>query len=440
MFSGKCAARRSGAHWLGLGIMLLALAAPAYSAGNAQVSDFTAPTTLLPLRVFNTTCIIRNTGTETVKVVLSVYISQDSIVNDQDTKVTTFELTSEIPPGAGTQVDAFPAVIDIMPPGEYYIAAVLKVLEGTDSNPLDNVSNPVKVEVQGFVPRAPTNIGTYAGGRWRMDVDGDGAFDPAKDRGFNLGWPGATHFTGDWNGDGRTKAGVYANGFWFLDYDGNGVWDGGINDKLVAWGWDGATPFVGDWNGDGRTDVGVYNLGFWFLDYDGNYVWNDVKPFAYGWDGATPLVGDWNGDGKTDVGVYNLGFWFLDYNGDRLWDNGVLDKIVAWGWPGSTPITGDWNGDGRTKIGTYAGGYWYPDYEGGYRWEYPTKGSIWIVGWTGVTPIIGDWNKDGKSKAGAFYNGYWYLDYNGNGIFEGAETDRIYAFGDSTDTPLAGRW
>jgi hypothetical protein len=223
---------------------------------------------------------------------------------------------------------------------------------------------------------------------------------------------------------------VYANGFWFLDYDGNGVWDGGVNDKLVAWGWEGATPFVGDWNGDGRTKLGVYNKGFWFLDYNGTYSWDGVKLFPYGWDGATPLVGDWNGDGKTDVGVYNLGFWFLDYNGDHLWDNGVLDKILAWGWPGATPIIGDWNGDGRSKIGIYAGGYWYPDYEGSYDFDYPNKGTIWTVGWPGATPVIGDWNGDGKSKPGVFFNGFWYLDYNGNGLFESiAAGDRIYAFG-----------
>jgi hypothetical protein len=292
------------------------------------------------------------------------------------------------------------------------------------------------------LPFPKTALGVYRGGFWLVDRNANGIWDgPPNESAFALGWPGAIPFTGDWNGDGRTKAGVYANGFWFLDYDGNGVWDGGVIDKLVAWGWDGATPFVGDWNGDGRTKIGVFNKGFWFLDYDGNYSWDGVKLFPYGWDGATPLVGDWNGDGKTDVGVYNLGFWFLDYNGDYLWDNGVLDKIVAWGWQGSTPITGDWNGDGRTKIGTYAGGYWYPDYEGSYQWNYPGTGKIWVVGWAGATPVIGDWSGDGKSKPGAFFNGYWYLDYNGNGVFESiAAGDRIYAFGQAGDTPVVGRW
>ena len=286
-----------------------------------------------------------------------------------------------------------------------------------------------------------TKVGTYNGGAWALDRNGNGVLDSGES--FYLGFPGATVVLGDWNGDGRTKAGVYSNGYWYLDYNGDGVWDGGVQDKLVAWGWAGATPVVGDWNGDGKTKIGVYCNGMWFLDYDGDYQWDGGvvdKQVGWGWAGVTPIVGDWNGDGKTKIGVYSNGFWFLDYDGNYQWDGGNVgvDKAVGWGWAGVTPIVGDWNGDGKTKIGVYAGGYWYLDYDGNYLWEYPAKDKIWQMGWTGTTPVMGDWNGDGKTKAGAFINGYWYLDYTGVGVFDGS--GRIYAFGQASDTPVVGRW
>jgi hypothetical protein len=296
-------------------------------------------------------------------------------------------------------------------------------------------SDPVAVQT--------SRIGTFAGGKWRLDVTGNGSLDSTGDRDFFLGWQGATVVSGDWNGDGRTKAGVYSDGYWFLDYDGNGVWDNGVNDRLIAWGWAGAAPMVGDWNGGGKTKIGVYSNGFWFLDYDGNYLWDGGfvdKQVGWGWAGVQPIVGDWNGNGKTKIGVYSNGFWFLDYDGNYVWDGGVTDKQTGWGWSGVAPIVGDWNGDGKTKIGVYSGGYWYLDYDGNHLWQYPGNDKVWSVGWAGTTPVMGDWNGDGKTKAGAFINGYWYLDYDGNGSFEGVGTDRIFAFGSAGDTPVIGTW
>jgi len=286
-------------------------------------------------------------------------------------------------------------------------------------------------------------IGTYTGGQWKLDANGNGTFEPSLDRSFALGFSGATVVTGDWNGDGKTKTGVYSNGYWFLDYDGNGVWDNGVVDKVVGWGWAGVTPIVGDWNGDGKDKIGVYSNGFWFLDYNGDYLWDGGtidKQIGWGWAGVTPIVGDWNGNGKAKIGVYNNGFWFLDYNGDYLWDNGVVDKQVGWGWAGVTTVVGDWNGDGKTKIGVYSGGYWYLDYDGNYLWDYPAKDQVWQMGWPGTTPVMGDWSGDGRTKAGAFINGYWYLDYNGSGLFDGHGVDRIFQFGTTGDVPQVGVW
>lgn len=286
-------------------------------------------------------------------------------------------------------------------------------------------------------------IGVYGNGLWQIDTDGDGTSGSSGDRSFFLGWPGAVHVTGDWNGDGKTKAGVYSEGIWFLDYDGNGAWDGGVKDLQIGWGWPGATPFAGDWNGDGKTEIGVYSGGFWFLDYNGDFLWQPGggdKQVGWGWEGVKPLTGDWNGDGRTKIGVYKDGFWFLDYDGSYIWDGGVADKQVGWGWPGVQVIVGDWGGDGRTKIGVYAGGRWFLDYDGDYSWDGGVVDRIGSIGWEGTTPIVGDWNGDGAEEIGAFINGYWYLDYNNNGIWDGGGPDRVYAFGQSGDKPIVGRW
>jgi hypothetical protein len=283
-------------------------------------------------------------------------------------------------------------------------------------------------------------IGTYNSGQWRMDTNGSGKFENTVDKSFFLGFPGATPFLGDWNGDGRTKAGVYSNGYWFLDYDGDGKWDGGVVDKLIPWGWTGVTPLIGDWNGDGRTKIGVYSNGFWFLDYNGDFQWDGGvvdKQVGWGWDGVTPVTGDWNGDGKTKIGVYINGFWFLDYDGDYRWDGGNVDKQIAYGWPGATPIVGDWNGDGTSKIGVFSAGNWYLNYGGDFLWS--GNNIIWQLGWGGATPVLGDWNGDGKTKVGVFFNGYWYLDYYGNGSFGGHQY-WIYGFGGAGDSPVVGRW
>jgi len=306
-----------------------------------------------------------------------------------------------------------------------------------------NANNSSASDPTNIVAPPLSRIGIYNAGLWRLDKDGNGVYDAGTDGNFFLGFVGATLFTGDWNGDGKTKAGVYSNGYWYLDYDGNGFWDGGATDKLIAWGWAGVTPFVGDWNGDGKTKIGVFSNGFWFLDYNGDFLWDGGavdKQVALGWVGVTPLVGDWDGDGRTNIGVYNNGFWFLDYDGNYVWDGGVVDKQVGWGWAGVTPIIGDWNGDGKAKIGVYSGGYWYIDYDGNYLWQYPATDKIFSFGWVGTTPVMGDWNGDGKTKPGTFVGGFWYLDYDGSGVFDGAGTDRIFSFGVAGDTPVVGRW
>jgi len=66
---------------------------------------------------------------------------------------------------------------------------------------------------------------------------------------------------------------VYSNGYWFLDLRRNGVWDGGVNDKLIAWGCLVPRP-SGDWNGGRKDEDRCVQQRFWFLDYNGDYLWD----------------------------------------------------------------------------------------------------------------------------------------------------------------------
>ena len=193
---------------------------------------------------------------------------------------------------------------------------------------VSNVSRP---------PGLPGKVGTFNSGSWRLDSDGNGSYQAGVDSNIFLGWSGATHFTGDWNGDGKTEVGVYSNGYWYLDFDGNGVWDNGVRDRLVPWGWAGVTPLVGDWNGDGRSKIGVYAGGYWYLDYDGNTLWQYPavdRVWAMGWTGTTPVIGDWNGDGTSKAGAFINGNWYLDYNGNGAFDGAERDRIYAFGASG----------------------------------------------------------------------------------------------------------
>lgn len=292
------------------------------------------------------------------------------------------------------------------------------------------------------VDRADVRIGIIRGSTWYLDMNANGAFDNGSDKAFD--WSageGSTYVSGDWNGDGKSKAGFFKNGLWYLDYNGNGVWEPAI-DKLYGFGWTDpcVVPVTGDWNGDGRTKVGVFCNGFWYLDYDGSGAWDPFFDalYGWGWNGVTPLVGDWNGDKRSKIGFFVNGLWYLDYDGNGLWQP-QLDRQYGWGWNGVVPLVGDWSGDGTSKIGFYINGFWYLDYNGNGIWE-PGADRLYSWGWSGVTPMMGDWNGDGRTKIGIFINGFWYLDFSGDGIWNGAPPDRLYGLGQAGDLPTVGRW
>lgn len=297
----------------------------------------------------------------------------------------------------------------------------------------------------------PINVGTFFNGKWAIDSNGNGVFDP-NDKYFTYQIYGAGDkaVAGDWNGDGHTKAGVYHSGFWALDFNGNGRWDGTPTDKFYGFGGNtGEMPIVGDWNGDGRTKVGFYLNGFWALDYNGNGQWDGpiIDRFVgFGGSSASeiPVLGDWNGDGRTKVGYYLNGTWVLDYNGNGQWDGPVTDRLYNYTiGTGEKPVVGDWNGSGTTKIGVWKNGFWALNVSGTGAYQTGVDLFYGFGSSTGDVPLVADWNGDGRSKVGYFTNGFWILDFNGNGRWDGTgfNADRFIALGgNSGEQPAPGKW
>lgn len=239
---------------------------------------------------------------------------------------------------------------------------------------------------------APTKIGTYTNGTWKLD-DGNGIFNPAADTTFFFGGvSGDIPVTGDWDGDGDTEAGVFRSGSWYIDLNSDGVNNdcpstGCYRFGVVA----GDIPVTGDWNGDGKTEIGVYRSGgYWYLDGNGNGVFNTGIDPLYRMGvvaGDKPVTGDWNGDGKTDIGIYRSGSWYLDMNGNGVFEAGI-DRLSTFGTAADTPVTGDWNGDGRTDIGLFNAGQWTLDNGNGA----PGPGdTTFMFGAAGDRPVTGSW-------------------------------------------------
>ena len=211
------------------------------------------------------------------------------------------------------------------------------VTGGTSSTDFPTV-NPVQAGKGGtfdaFVAKliAPANVGLYQAGQWRLDQNGNGAWDGcATDRCIEIGMAGDIPLAGNWNGSAVSKVGVFrpSDGAFYLDYNGNGVWDGCAVDRCLSIGMDGDIPLVGDWNGDGVAKVGAFRPsdGVFYLDYNGNGQWDGCgvdRCLQIGMDGDTPLVGDWDSTGSSKVGAFRPsdGVFYLDYNG-----NGRLGRV-----------------------------------------------------------------------------------------------------------------
>jgi hypothetical protein len=123
---------------------------------------------------------------------------------------------------------------------------------------------------------------------------------------FQLGDDKDHPVTGDWNGDGIQTIGVFNGGRWMLDDNGDGIWEPG--ETQVNFGQAGDLPVVGDWDGDGVDDLGVYRGNTFILDSNGDHMIDATdRVFAMGNAGDLPVSGDWDGDGVEEPGVYHPG-------------------------------------------------------------------------------------------------------------------------------------
>jgi len=244
----------------------------------------------------------------------------------------------------------------------------------------------------GTVPPAPvTGIGVVRNGEWFLDLNKNGSWD-AGDRSFAFSTPGDLPVSGDWNGNGTSKAGFFRNGIWYLDSNDDGMFSQ-PSDSSFAFGIPTDIPVTGDWNGSGSTKIGVVRGNTWFLDMNGNGAWDDGIDAAYSFGIPTdiPVTGDWNGSGTTKIGVVRGNTWFLDMNGNGTWDDGI-DTAYSFGIPGDVAITGDWSGNGITKIGVVrGGGTWFLDMNGNGAWDQGSDVTISGFGISGDIPVTGKW-------------------------------------------------
>jgi hypothetical protein len=196
------------------------------------------------------------------------------------------------------------------------------------------------------------------------DWDGGGKTKPGFYRPSDGRWLlGATAFhfggapddipvTGKWDGTGKTKIGIYrpSTGQWLLDYDGDGIFNPARDKTYTFGGVAGDVPVVGDWTGSGKSQVGIFRSGHqWMLDLDGNGRFETGPDAIFNFGGIAgdvPVTGDWTGDGKTKPGIFRQGFlWILDLDSRYKTEgpHNPPDRVFAFGGlPGDKPVTGIW--------------------------------------------------------------------------------------------------
>jgi len=111
---------------------------------------------------------------------------------------------------------------------------------------------------------------------------------------------------GDWNGDGSSSIGTFSGGIWKLDLDGDGRFSD--MDVTVRLGEPGDLPIVGDFNRDGTDELGIYRRGLWLIDTTGDRrLGTDDLTYRLGDANDVPVVGDWDGDGRDQIGIIARG-------------------------------------------------------------------------------------------------------------------------------------
>jgi hypothetical protein len=290
-------------------------------------------------------------------------------------------------------------------------------------------------------------VGTYS-----VDI---GVFN--SDWSQNYYWNGSAGSLKIATPSGTSKVGIFRGGFfWLLDTDGNRQWDDPPDQAFAYGGIAGDIPITGDWTGDGHTKAGIYRAknGDFILDTNGDEVFDTgdaVHKFLQNVGGPqagdVPVVGDWNGSGTSKIGIVRDGFlWLLDLNGDGIYEPGTDLQYVFGGAPGDIPVVGDWTGTGTSKIGVLREGFfWLLDANGNGTWDGTTGGDYaFAFGAPGDVPVVGDWTGDGVSKVGMYRDGFlWVLDSADPSVTSATGQAPLMAFpfgGIAGDVPIVGKW
>ncbi len=247
-------------------------------------------------------------------------------------------------------------------------------------------------------------------GVWDVLLEGYSSSDDSKGKTIN------SYINSDFDGDGKLDIVTADNekGVLYFDYSGNnfGKWDR----TAVGYGKDGL-HFSGDYNGDGKSDIFFVNKsGTIYIDYSAN-GWDKILNGYSKSDSSNRYINsDFDGDGKFDIAVSDdkNGVLYFDYskNGYGKWD-----RVVNGYGKGGLHFSGDYNGDGKSDI-------FYVNQAGTIYIDYS------VNGWDKTLPgyslpyssdngyINSDFDGDGKLDIVVADNekGIIYFDYSNNGF------------------------
>jgi hypothetical protein len=95
-------------------------------------------------------------------------------------------------------------------------------------------------------------------GKWKLDLDGDGRFESARDAECVFGQAGDIAIVGDFNGDGLDEIAVVRGNLVIVDSNGNRKLDS--TDLVFEMEGDGEGVVVGDFDGDGIDEAAFYSI------------------------------------------------------------------------------------------------------------------------------------------------------------------------------------
>ena len=222
-----------------------------------------------------------------------------------------------------------------------------------------------------FTVDSRPEIATYLGdGTWYVDLNGNGIFDQDntdptnRDIVWKFGTFGDLPVTGDWNDDGYDEIGVLGKrggkDFFFLDLDRNGAFDPAVDAsfEFQMQGAGNGAPIAGDWDGDGSDEVAALKGNSWFID-DTGAAYSPALALINSTRISTsmrglPIAGDWDGDGDDNVGTYDKDDFFLDTD-DNFSASDLTVSFPEFDFGGlkPQPVAHDWDQDGDDDIGLF---------------------------------------------------------------------------------------